>query len=56
MEYQTKQIGSETRATNIKSLIQKDQQPIDFLRDSHLDRVDAAMREEAALTILQFGI
>ena len=29
---------------------------MDFLNSPNLDKIDAAMREEAALTILQFGI
>ena len=38
-------------------MIQKDGDPFDFLSDLHLERrVDSTMREEAALTILQFGI
>ena len=49
-------MGAETRALNIKAMILKDLQPVDFLSRSNLDKVDAAMREEAALTILQFGI
>ena len=38
-------------------MIGKDEDPFDFLSDPHLERrVDSTMREEAALTILQFGI
>ena len=51
------QLGNETISFNIDSMIQTDGDPFDFLNDRHIERrVDSVMREEAALTILQFGI
>jgi len=35
-------------------MIQKDVAPTNFIQTA--DKIDAAMREEAALSILQFGI